>query len=259
MNNKIKTILLYGFLLMFFSTCLQAADLEREKRLRAEIQDAIMDGDPEDIMVNGKSVLGIYTDAGSSPKGAVIILHGRGFHPDWVDVVQPLRVGLIEKGWSTLSLQMPVLDKKAKYYDYVPVFPEAVPRIDAAIKFLQARAIKNIVIVAHSCGAHMAMHWFKQRGDKEISAFVGLGMGATDYKQPMKEPFPLASVKVPVLDAYGSDEFPGVLKMVPERAKLIKQAGNPKSKQMVVEGANHYFEGKGQPLLRVVADWLDTL
>jgi hypothetical protein len=28
----------------------------------------------------------------------VLIIHGRGFHPDWVDTVQPLRVGLVDYG-----------------------------------------------------------------------------------------------------------------------------------------------------------------
>ena len=39
----------------------------------------------------------------------MIILHGRGYHPDWAEVANPLRVGLAE-GWNTLSLKMPVLD-----------------------------------------------------------------------------------------------------------------------------------------------------
>ena len=46
----------------------------------------------------------------------------------------------------------------------------------------------------------MAMLWMEQYADQGIDAFIGIGMGATDYKQPMRHPFPFASLKVPVLD-----------------------------------------------------------
>ncbi len=48
---------------------------------------------------------------GRTGNAGVLINHGRGFHPDWVDTVQPLRVGLVDYGWNTLSIQMPVLAK----------------------------------------------------------------------------------------------------------------------------------------------------
>jgi hypothetical protein len=60
------------------------------------------------------------------------------------DTIKPLRTGLTEKGWHTLSVQMPVLGKEAKYYDYVPIFPYSHERIDAAINFYKAKGIDNI-------------------------------------------------------------------------------------------------------------------
>ena len=96
-------------------------DFARESRLADEIVDVIFDGDPVWLEADGREFLGIYTEADDST-AAVIILHGRGFHPDWADTVNPLRVGLVERGYDTLSLQMPVLEKDARYYDYVPVF-----------------------------------------------------------------------------------------------------------------------------------------
>ena len=87
-----------------------ASDLEREQRLMDQIIDAILDGDPVMLDAAGHEFLSIYTEA-DEPKGAVLILHGRGFHPDWADTINPLRVGLIEHGWNTLSIQLPVLEK----------------------------------------------------------------------------------------------------------------------------------------------------
>ena len=96
-------------------------DYARETRLANQIVDMILDGDPVWLEADAHEFLSIYTEA-DEPRAAVLILHGRGFHPDWADAVNPLRVGLVEHGYSTLSLQMPVLDKEAKYYDYVPIF-----------------------------------------------------------------------------------------------------------------------------------------
>lgn len=252
-----KKITLIGLILCFMPP-LMASDLAREQRMADEIVDSILDGDPEMLEANGNEFLTIYTEA-DEPKGAVIVMHGRGFHPDWADTIQPLRVGLVESGWSTLSLQMPVLEKAARYYDYEPVFPEAIPRIDAAVAFLKEAGFKKIVFVAHSCGAHMAMEYVRQKGDVAFDAYVGIGMGATDYKQPMRQSFPLDKISKPVLDIYGEEDFPAVHRLAPVRLQQMKDAGHAKSQQIKVPNANHYFTDQGEALTEAVANWLDTL
>ena len=241
-------------------------DLEREKRLVTEIEDGIFDGeviflDAGDTSDADHEFMAIDMEPDDDARGAVILLHGRGYHSDWADVINPVRVTLAEEGWRTLSLQMPVLEKDAKYYDYVALFDDAHPRIEAAIGYLKEQGIENIVLFSHSCGVHMAMDWVKHNGDDKIAAYIGAGMGATDYQQKMAEPFPLDKMKVPVLDIYGSDEFNGVLRMAPERLAAMKKANNPKSSQQVLEGANHYFntEEQSEALAEAVSAWLDTL
>lgn len=249
---------------MLFVTQIAAAaqpDFAREQRLAAEIVDSILDGDPLELKAEGRTFLGIFTEA-EEPRGTVLILHGRGFHPDWASVVHPLRVGLTERGWNTLSIQMPVLAKGSKYFDYVETFPNAIPRIEAAISHIAEINPGKVVILAHSCGSHMAQHWINQRGDRALAqfdAFVGIGMGATDYRQKMVESFALDRIKVPVLDVMGGKDFPAVLRMAGLRLEMLKRAGNPKSAQKVIEGADHYYEGKDEQLVDAVADWLDSL
>ena len=53
-------------------------------------------------------VLAIFTEAASVPKGAVIVVHGLGVHPDW-NLIGDLRTRLAERGYATLAVQMPVL------------------------------------------------------------------------------------------------------------------------------------------------------
>lgn len=257
----LKYVVLVITLLSFAQ--LSASDLAREKRMAAQIVDAILDGEAVYLSDNGHEFLSIYTEADDA-KGVALILHGRGFHPDWQDAINPLRVGLVESGWSTLSVQMPVLEKQAKYYDYLPQFPKAAPRIEAAIAYAREQIRKSgagnkVVLIAHSCGAHMAMAWAENESFESIDAYVGIGMGATDYKQPMKKPFPLDKMKVPVFDVYAENDYPAVIKMAAERLRMIEQAGNEKSAQAVIKGANHYYVDKGDELTRVVSQWLDSL
>jgi hypothetical protein len=218
---KIK-ILCLSFVLSFTCFTVHASDIEREKRLASEIVDTIMDGDAEFIKAGDHEFLGLYTEADDA-KGAVIIMHGRGFHPDWSDVANPF------------------------------------PRIDAAIDFLKEKENKKIVLIAHSCSAHMAMAWVDAGHMRDLDGFIGIGMGAVDYKQPMLKPFPLDMINVPILDVFGQEEYPAVKKGAPDRLAAIKKAGNEKSNQLVVPNANHYFTDQGQALLDVVTPWLNDL
>jgi len=237
-----------------------ASDIAREQRMANEIVDSILDGDAVYLKSGEHEFLNIYTETDAEkPSGAVIILHGRGYHPNWEEVVRPLRVGLLDFGWNTLSMQMPVLEKDAKYNDYIPIFDESFPRIDAGIKYLKEQGNKKIVLIAHSCSVHMVMAGIDAGKFKNIDAYVGIGMGATDYQQYMENPFPLDKIKAPIFDVYGAEEYPAVLNGAADRKKLIMLAGNKKSKQQSIPHANHYFTDQGDALLEAVSNWLNVI
>lgn len=274
LKNLYFFISLIGLMLLALSP-VAASDLKREKRMADEIVDAILDGEAVYLEANGQQFLSIYTEAEETidadngaatniARGTAIILHGRGFHPDWQDAINPLRVGLTESGWNTLSVQMPVLEKQAKYYDYLPLFPQAISRIDSAIVYAREQekinsGMNKVVLIAHSCGAHMAMAWAEAESFEVIDAYVGIGMGATDYKQPMKHVFPLEKMKVPILDVYAENDYPAVLKMAPQRLAMIKTAANEKSAQQVVADSDHYYKDRGEALTRIISQWLQKL
>ncbi|AYQ57160.1 hypothetical protein BTHERMOSOX_599 [Bathymodiolus thermophilus thioautotrophic gill symbiont] len=238
-------------------------DFAREQRVVNEIADAVMDGDVEYLpLKNGKEVFSIFMESeADKPKGGVIILHNRGQHANWNDTIKPLRIGLAKTGWHTLSVQMPVLGKQAKYYDYVPIFPYSHARINAAIDFYKKQGITNIVLIAHGCGVHMAMSYVDKYGDGKINGFVGIGMGATDYKQKLVNGFPLYKMTTPILDIYAEQDFSGVRKLANYRGRLIKAANHTKSTQMTVKNADHYYKTPhaAERLTAKVAHWLNTL
>jgi hypothetical protein len=238
-------------------------DFAREQRIVDEIADAVIDGDAEYLpLKSGKEAFAIFMESEvDKPKGGVIILHNRGQHANWADTIKPLRTGLAEKNWHTLSVQMPVLDKQAKYYDYVPIFPYSYERIDAALDFYKDKGITNVVLIAHGCGVHMAMSYVDKYGDDKFKGFVGIGMGATDYKQKLVNGFPFYKMAAPILDIYAEHDFSGVKKLASYRDKLIKIAGHKKSTKIIVEDADHYYKNSGSVnrLTSKVTDWLNTL
>lgn len=261
--NNILSLLPVATIILIISSALPgkvpASDLAREQRLAEQTVEAILDGEPVMLETDGHAFLGIYTEAVTEPvQGAAIILHGRGMHPDWAQVAGPLRIGLPEQGWSTLSLQMPVLGKEASYYDYETVFPEAVPRINTGISYLQEQGVHRIVLIAHSCGVHMSMTWLEQQGSHDIAAYIGIGMGATDYRQPMRKPFPFEKMRVPLLNIYGSEDYPAVLRQADALEAVLADI-NPASAQIRVAGADHYFDGYDDELLAAITGWLATL
>jgi len=145
--------LLLFLILIIFSYTSPASDLPKEKRWAEQIEDALLDGEPVTLNDGINDFFAIDTTAENPNSTAIILLHGIGVHPDWPQVINPLRVGLPEKGWRTLSLQLPVLPNDASAQDYQPLMKEVPGRIEAGIKYLQSNGSKKIIIVAHSMGA----------------------------------------------------------------------------------------------------------
>jgi pimeloyl-ACP methyl ester carboxylesterase len=251
---SLKRILLVTLLAV--SCNLHASDLAKEKRWADQVEDAIIDGEAVWLNDGNSKFLGIYTEAEEDKGRAVIVMHGTGIHPDWQQVIQPLRVGLTEHSWNTLSIQMPILPNEAEYPEYAPLYDEVAPRIDAAIKYLKDKGSKQIVLLGHSQGAAMTAYYLST-SKQDIKGFVAIGMAAFADDPRMNSIKALEKIKLPVLDIYGDDDLEGIMKSVDARAAAAKKAGNNSYTQEKVAGANHFFDDKEEELVEAVAGWLD--
>jgi pimeloyl-ACP methyl ester carboxylesterase len=224
------------------------ADYAREKRWADEVTPAILVGDPVYLALkSGHRFLAIWTQ---NPKTAacVIVVHGLGVHPDW-GLINPVRSQLAEMGYSTLSVQMPVLAADARAEQYPPLFPEAAERLTAAVAFLHGKGLKKIAVVSHSMGSRMTNYFLNHAGDTSIDAWVSVGISNGEFTAP-------ATFKAPVLDLYGEKDFPAVLDGAPTRAAAIR--GIRGSGQIEVPGADHFFAGMENELVRQTKRFLDN-
>ena len=256
LQHKYKTLLIIGSSLLFGTTF--ASDTEKEKRWAEQVVDSIMVGEAKWLNVGKNKTLSIYTENTTEKAiGGAIILHGSGAHPNWDQVVRPLRSQLPDYGWLTLSVQLPVLANEAEYKDYVPLFKEVAPRINAGVKFLKSKGIKNIVIVAHSLGSSMAGYYLAKKPDPAIRAFVAIGVSGNMHKKDeVGFLTSLKTIKVPVLDIFGSNDLKPVLQSKKSKADVARKAGNKNYTQVKIAGANHFFDNKDDALVKRVRGWL---
>ena len=239
---------LFILILMALAFTSLASDLSKEKRWAEQIEDALLDGEPLTLNDGTNDFFAIDTTAENPNSTAIILLHGIGIHPDWPQVINPLRVGLPESGWRTLSLQLPVLPNDASAEDYQPLMKEVPGRIDAGIKYLQSNGSKKIIIVAHSMGAEMASYYLAQ-AKSSIAGYIGIGMGPGNLLY-------LDKIEVPMLDLFGGQDLSAVLESAVDRKKSARASNN--YTQHKVGTADHFFDGQEAPLLEAVTTWLET-
>lgn len=233
--------------LCFFITvpAYSAPDYAREKEWAREIAPNIVVGDPIYLkQKNGHQFLGIYAQA-AHPKMGVVIAHGMGLNPDW-GVIGTIRQRLVDYGYTTLSIQMPVLARNAGYKDYVALFPDAAERLKIAVAYLKAKGYRRIAVVSHSNGSRMS-RVYMVTNPPDVDAWVALSLTRGDT---------FAGVKVPILDLYGGNDLSHVLASVPKRkASFI----NSQSKQVVIPGADHFYRDHEEQVVTAIKNFLDQL
>ena len=253
-----RNILLIIFIFMLWQAPGAASDVQKEQRWAEQISDSLLTGEVCELKAAETPFMGIYTEAEAGPSGqAVILVHGIGAHPDWPEVIHPLRVGLPEHGWSTLSIQMPILANDAELKDYLPLFDESGPRLKAAAEYLHQQGAKTVVIVAHSLGASMATRFVADHPDA-VNGLVIIGMSVIELDEKMNGARALEKITLPVFDLYGSRDLDSVLKSTDARARAAHKAANPDYRQLAIEGGDHFYVGTEEELVRRVYGWLKS-
>jgi len=245
--NRILAIVSLAFVLA--APLAQAQDYAREKRWASEVVPNLVVGDAVWLKeASGREFLGLYT-AVQGAKRAVLLAHGIGVHPNH-GVIGDLRVALADMGYATLSIQMPVERADAKASDYYPaLFPQALERIGAGAAWLAAKGFARPVLLSHSLGSWMSESYFAATPEAPFAAWVCLGRGG---------PFgDLDNVRVPLLDVYGRNDLPQVLRWSTQREHALQAHAG--SRQIVIAAADHFYTGREQMLAEQIRAFIEGL
>src|SRR5512139_3656356 len=222
-----------------------AADYAREKKWADEVVPGLVVGDAVYLQTprGHHKFLTLFTPVAGTDKAAIVV-HGMGIHPDW-GMVGTLRTELADRGFATLSIQMPILAADAQGDAYPPTFPEAAERIAEAVSFLKAKGYTQLAIVSHSMGSRMSRVYLAGKPDSAVKAWASLGISVDDYR----------AIRLPVLDLYGDNDLPQVLANAQTRKRSLKASG---SRQVLIPRADHFYSGHEAEMVAAVADFLNA-
>jgi len=235
-----------AFFLIAFSA--NAQDYAREKRWESEVVGNLVVGEPVKLSLkSGHAFLALYAPVPNA-HNAIVLVHGLGVHPDH-GVIGVLRSALADRGYTTLSIQMPVQASDASAEAYTPaVFDEAVERIAVAAAWLQTRGIRKFVLLSHSMGSRMSLAYWKTTKKAPYAAWICLGI-PTAFSG-------LGGMPAPILDVHGEFDLPPVLAHAANRVHAMVSI--PGSREVEIAGADHFYNGREMQLVDAIVAFLEA-
>jgi hypothetical protein len=220
------------------------SDTAREKRWAEQVAANLVVGDAVYLSAGGVRFLALHTPV-ERPRGAVLLTHGPGLHPDH-GITGELRMHLADRGYTTLSLQMPVLGAEDEGGPaYRELFPEAAARIAEGARFLRERGAARFAIVSHAMGAAMAHEYLLRNRHAPVSAWAALSFYGVFEEMPF-----------PVLDLYGRNDYRGIRNPASDRKRVLGKV--PGSRQLAAPDGGRFLAGGEQTVLREVPAFLDA-
>jgi dienelactone hydrolase len=232
-----------------------ASDEKRETEFAESINKTLAIGKAVWLESEGKKFLGLYTTTEKvDSKGAVIILHDMGGHPDQRQLIYGLRVFLPEHSWTTLALQMPLRETGVENEEYYALIPEAAARIQAGINYARSNGAENIVLVGYGLGGLMAAYVLSEQAtDIKALVTISLPVPATENKTAQTLEF-IKKVSIPMLDIYGALDVPDVTKSARDRRLAAKE--NEAYRQIKINDEGHAYLHDEGLLVKRIYSWL---
>ena len=259
------------FLLSFiFNGQLAAEEIKELSRERQIAEKLALTADIDEIISlkasDGRSIglyKSVYTNEArgtDGTKGVVILVHGMGAHPDWPDVISPLRTRLTDFGWSTLSIQMPILSPEESVAEYGKTLKFANSRIQAAVDYLHEWEIRPIILLGYSFGASQVANYLASSKPEHVKAFVSVSMLAQKFIKPGLDVFKfIGEISIPILDIYGEKDLQDVRRGIDDRRLAASKNGNTGFQQIELQKSGHHYLGLEDALVEQIQLWLQQI
>jgi dienelactone hydrolase len=183
------------------------------------------------------------------------LLHDQGSNANSNEVIRPLRLGLAESGWDTLSLQLPAAyrgNDAGAWQSRQTVINE---RLQAGLDWIEARKPPNRVIVALGDSGAIALTFAATRTPEQLQALVLVSSPLASAETGAVPP-PLQQRELPILDLYAERDHPPVTATATERRNAAAKAGYEDYRQRVLIGAAAGFHSQEDSLIAAIRAWL---
>ena len=257
-------IFLLGFM---FNGLVSAKDIQKLNREQEIAQKLARVADADEIVslrASGSRFIGLYKSARdgavNETSGVVILVHGMGAHPDWPDVISPLRTRLTESGWSTLSIQMPILSPEESVAEYGKTLKIANRRIQAAVDYLHAWEVDPIILLGYSFGAAQSANYLASKQPENVAAFVSVSVLSQKFIRPKLDVFKsIGGINIPILDIYGEEDLADVRRGIDDRRLAASKNGHNSFQQIELQQAGHNYLGAERALAEQIQLWLQQI
>jgi len=219
----------------------------------------------ENLNFQGDPFLALHKAAQTNdPQGCIILLHGNNEHPDWPNVISPVRSELTKSSWCTISIEVPdSLKKEALSFtsqeeseqteDEALLTHEEVVfgRIDASIDFANEKGISNISLLGYGTSATYAL---KYSASKQLNTGALILISASVPNQLAYSPFAelLKGSAQPVLDYYiRPNQFDKHYAQARRIAMLQRESQTPNYTQIKVTSNSQFSIDQKQLVQRI--------
>lgn len=257
-----------------FNGQIAAKDIQQLNREQEIAKKLTRIADADEIIslkASGSRFIGLYKSArvgaeietvnkAGEISGVVILVHGMGAHPDWPDVISPLRTRLTESGWSTLSIQMPILSPEEPLAEYGKTLDIAHSRIQAAVNYLHDWEMDPIILLGYSFGSVQVADYLASNQPDNVAGFVSVSMLAQKFIKPKLDVYKLiGEINIPMLDVYGEEDLADVRQGIDDRRLAASKNGLNSFQQIELQQARHNYSGTEKALVEQIQVWLQQI
>lgn len=120
------------------------------------------------LTADGTSFEGLFRETPARRiRGTILLLHGRSSAANDQAVVDPLRVRLPERGWSSLSLVLPDTPP-----GQAQALEQAEARVKAGVDFLKGKNFRALILLGHDQGVRTLLGYLLKQADPAVKAAV---------------------------------------------------------------------------------------
>jgi predicted alpha/beta-hydrolase family hydrolase len=241
-------------------------ELSREQQIAEKLAVSADADETISLKTAAGRFIGLYKRAKGSEintgeaHGVVILVHGMGAHPDWPDVISPLRTQLTEYGWSTLSIQMPILSPEESIAKYGKTLRLANSRIQAAVDYLHEWELEPIILLGYSFGAAQVANYLASNKPEDVKAFVSVSMLAQKFIKPGLDVYKfIGEIDIPILDIYAEEDLDDVRRGIDDRRLAASKNGNGGFQQIELQSSGHHYLDFEDALVEQIQIWLQNM